>query len=341
MLSKAEIMTKFEHTLRLAQMALGYWARQLKPGYMPVRMWIEPTNTCNLKCVMCPQSSDTKFKRGFMEFSLFKKIIDEAKTFVYDVNLHHTGESLLHPEIVEMIRYAKQAGIYTRLHTNAALLDEEKAKGILDANLDFLSFSFDGYDKETYENIRRGSNFEITLGNILNFLRLKKAQGKQRPFSVFEVIDFSAKPGTSSGLLNVTKEQLAFQKQFEETPLDKFVLKAPHNWAGTHDADGNPLHPEKYCACTFPWYAMVVFWNGHVSPCPQDFFNNLCLGSIQESSIREVWHGKALINIREKMKYKKYHSLNPCATCDLLYRDSFLGIPASHIKNFIRESLGK
>jgi radical SAM protein with 4Fe4S-binding SPASM domain len=276
-----------------------------------------------------------------MEFSLFKAIIDEAKNFVYDMNLHHSGESLLHPEIIEMIRYAKQAGIYTRMHTNATLLDQEKAQGILEVGLDFLSFSFDGYDKTTYEGIRRGANFEKTLDNILNFLQMKKAYGKQRPFTVFEVIDFSAQPGTPSGLLKITPEQRTFQKQFEELPLDKFVLKAPHNWAGTYDKDGKPQQPEKYCACTFPWYALVVFWNGNVSPCPQDFFNNLCLGNLKESSIKEIWHGKPLVDLRRKMRDKNYQDLNPCATCDLLYRDSFLGIPTSHLKNFIRESVGK
>jgi radical SAM protein with 4Fe4S-binding SPASM domain len=291
---------------------------------------------------MCPQScADRKFTRGFMDFSLFTKIIDEAKAFVYDMNLHHTGESLLHPQILDMIRYAKQAGIYTRLHTNATLLEEEKARGILEAGLDFLSFSFDGFDKATYESIRRGANFEQTVENILSFLRLKKAKGTSRPFTVFEVIDFSAKPGTPSNLLQVTDAQRAFQRQFEGLPLDKFVLKAPHNWAGTYDAEGNPLHPEKYCACTFPWYALVVFWNGNVSPCPQDFFNNLHLGNVTEASLQAIWHGPPLVAIREKMKRKTYHDLNPCATCDLLYRDAFLGIPTSHLKNFIRESLGK
>ncbi len=334
-------MTKFEHALRLAHIAYGYWTRTLKPGYFPIRMWVEPTNACNLKCVMCPQSSDTKFQRGFMEFELFKKIINEAKQWVYDMNLHHTGESLLHPQILDMICYAKQAGIYTRLHTNATKLDEEKASGILDAGLDFLSFSFDGYDKKTYESIRRGAHFEQTLENILRFLQMKKARGKTRPFTVFEVIDFSAKPGTPASLLKVTDEQIAFQKQFEALPLEKFVLKAPHNWAGTYDADGNPLHPDTYCACTFPWYALVVFWNGNVSPCPQDFFNNLCLGNLNNASLKEIWHGQPATSIREKMKTRQYHDLHPCATCDLLYRDSFLGVPTSHLKNFLRESTGK
>ncbi len=335
-------MNTLGHTVRLAQMAGGYWTRNLKPAYMPIRMWVEPTNACNLSCVMCPQSrEDIKFTRGVMKFSLFQKIIDEAKYAVYDMNLHHSGESLLHPEIIEMIRYAKRAGIYTRMHTNATRLDEEKAKGILEAGLDFLSFSFDGYEKKTYEDIRRGANFEHTLANILNFLRLKQEKGLERPFTVFEVIDFTAKPGTPASQLQKTPQQLEFQKQFNDLPLDKFVLKAPHNWAGTYDADGNPLHPEKFCACTFPWYAMVVFWNGNVSPCPQDFYNNLCLGNLNESTIREVWLGEETVELRRKMKTKDYKALNPCATCDLLYRDSFLGIPTSHMKNFVRESLGR
>lgn len=327
-------MTKIKHVLRLGQMAFGYWTRTPKPGYPPVRMWVEATNLCNLKCVMCPQSFDVKFQRGFMEFALFQKIVDEAKGFVYDMNLHHSGESLLHPQILDMIRYAKAAGIYTRLHTNATLLDENKAQGILDAGLDFLSFSFDGYDKATYENIRRGANFEQTLANILHFLRLKKAQTKTRPLVVFEVINFSGKTDDS-------ERQQAFQQQFDGLPLEKFTLKSAHNWGGKYDANGNPLHPEKYCACTFPWYALIVFWNGKVSPCPQDFFNNLCLGDVNHSTLWEIWHGEPLVTLREKMKTKQYRDLNPCATCDLLYRDSVLGIPTSHLNNFLRESSGK
>lgn len=335
-------MNTTDHILRLAQTATGYWTRALKPGYMPVRMWVEPTNTCNLKCVMCPQScDDVKFQRGYMEFALFRKIIDEAKTFVYDMNLHHTGESLLHPEIVEMVRYAKDAGIYTRMHSNATKLTEELARGLLDAGLDFLSFSFDGFDKQTYEGIRRGANFERTLENIRTFLRLKKARGNVRPLTVFETIDFTAQLGTPSGLIPITPEIQAFRKQFDGLPLDKFVLKAPHNWAGRFDAEGKPLHPEKFCACTFPWYAMVVFWNGNVSPCPQDFFNNLSLGNVKESSLRDVWLGEQAVMLRKKMKTRQFQDLNPCATCDLLYRDSLLGIPTSHLKNFIRESFGK
>ena len=59
---------------------------------------------------------------------------------------------------------------------------------IIDSGLDLLSFSFDGFQKEPYEKIRIGSNFEKTLANILQFLRIKK-ELKSKAFTVFQVID--------------------------------------------------------------------------------------------------------------------------------------------------------
>ncbi len=49
---------------------------------------------------MCPNKDLTKEQKGFMDFDLFKKIVDEAKDFVFDVHLLHRGESLLHPRLL-------------------------------------------------------------------------------------------------------------------------------------------------------------------------------------------------------------------------------------------------
>ena len=173
-------MNKLKRSKRLLQIAFSYWLKWEKLNYLPIRLWIELSSACNLRCVMCPQSEPGSIERGFMKFELFKKIIDEAKTFVYDINLHHRGESLLHPELARMIDYAAKAGLYTRLHTNATILDEEKARAILEAGLDFLSFSFDGFTAETYEKIRRRANFETTINHISNFLKLKPSQSPFR-----------------------------------------------------------------------------------------------------------------------------------------------------------------
>ena len=108
-----------------------------------------------------------KEDRGTMEMSLYRKIIDEARAFAFDINLAHRGESLLHPHLIEAIRYAKSQGLYTRLHTNGSLLTEDLSREIIASGLDRLSFSFDGFTKEAYEGIRRGGDFDKTIGNII------------------------------------------------------------------------------------------------------------------------------------------------------------------------------
>ena len=160
-------MNKAEHLYRLGQDFYGIPAGKKVNGVpLPIRLWIEPTPYCNLKCPMCPQSdpkiTDITKGKTHMDFELYKKIIDEAAGHVYDINLAHRGESTFHKGLPEMIQYASEKGIKTRLHTNATILNEKMSKAILDSGLDLLSFSFDGFKKEPYEKIRIGSNFEKT-----------------------------------------------------------------------------------------------------------------------------------------------------------------------------------
>lgn len=333
-------MTKLTRYLTLGRMAWNYWVRKIKPDYLPIRLWVEPTSVCNIRCVMCPQSFERRFAKGYMEFSLFKKIIDEAREFVYDVNLHHTGEPTLHPKLPEMIRYARESGIYTRLHTNATILNEERAYALLTSGLDLISFSFDGYEKEEYEKIRVRSDFDKTLNNILNFLRLKKKlnqttpDGVSKPYTIFEVINFSGEPRNS-------ERQRKFRAQFEELPLDQLIIKEPHNWAGSYEVKGHTpsYYANYYSPCTFPWYALVIFWNGKVAPCPQDFYCDLDMGDVNKSTIKEIWNGPRLVELRRRMKEGQCHDLSPCSSCDMIRRKTFLGIPTLNMKTFLKESI--
>ncbi len=192
-------MPPLGHLVRLGRAYTAYIGGEERAGYAPLRLWIEPTDVCNLRCVMCPQSTERPFAKGYMEFDLFRKIVDEAKGFVYDVNLHHRGESTIHPRLPDMVRYAKDAGIYTRLHSNATLLDEGRATALIENGLDLISFSFDGYDRESYEKVRVKAKFDRTLGNIVRFLEVKRRLGKRTPYVIFETIDFSAGPPTPEG----------------------------------------------------------------------------------------------------------------------------------------------
>ncbi len=326
-------MKKLDQYKTLFRMYQTYRSGRLYPSYPPIRLWIEPTNRCNLRCVMCPNSSDKVKSRGFMEMSLYERIIDQVRGVVYDANLHHTGESLLHPELPRMVRLARDAGIYTRLHTNATLLDEEKSRALIAAGLDLISFSFDGYDAETYEKIRRGADFEKTLINIKRFLALKRELRSETPYTIFEVINFS----------QGTKEQIAaFKAPLMELGLNRFIVKEPHNWSGEFEVEGEETmigNRDFFVPCTFPWYALVIFYDGTVYPCPQDFFGKLKIGDLNTQTIQEVWHGVALVDLRRRMKAGDYEGLNPCQQCDMIFRKTFMGVPTSNLKTYLSENI--
>jgi len=175
---------------KLARIFRDYKRRRPLVRTLPIRLWIETASVCNLRCLMCPNKSMAPAERGCMSFDLFRKIVDEARSFAADVYLHHRGEPLLNPALFDMVAYARAAGLRTRLHTNGTLLNRDRAERLLAAGPDLVSFSVDGFEKTIYERVRVGAVFERTLENILGLLALRRERGLRRPYVVIEKITF-------------------------------------------------------------------------------------------------------------------------------------------------------
>lgn len=107
----------------------------------PVKVYIEPTNSCNLKCSFCPNRV-MKRERGFMSMELLKKILDDFGSLMQEVYLFHSGESLLHKDFVEMVKLLKEKGIKVVLYTNAYFLNEKLCREIVEAGIDVISVSY-------------------------------------------------------------------------------------------------------------------------------------------------------------------------------------------------------
>jgi radical SAM protein with 4Fe4S-binding SPASM domain len=320
-------MNTLDYYRRLAQIFWSYKRKKTVLPYLPVRLWVEPTSYCNLACVMCPNQDLDKSQKGYLDFGLFRKIIDEASRFVFDVHLLHRGESLLHPDFFRMVRYAHQAGLITRFHTNGTLLDEDKSRQLMASGLDQFAFSFDGFDRETYERIRIKGNFDRTVGNIVRFLEIKKEMGARKPYTTLELIDF---PGLFRGEGQRRKKE--FLARFQGLPLDKVKVKNLHNWAG------NSARAERrggYLPCTFLWQVMIIFWDGSVLPCTQDFQGCLALGNVGQSSLASIWNNERMVSLRRKVLAGDVGDLAACSTCDRLWRPHILGIPTEYLWRFL------
>lgn len=326
-------MNKLRNAKNLARLYLSYVLRREVVDQLPSRIWIEPTPSCNFKCGHCPSGMDVKFPTGLMKMELFKKIIDELEGSVYDVNLFHRGESLIHPQLPQMVAYCAGKGLHTRLHTNAGLLTGERSRDLIDAGLSYISFSVDGYTKQVYDRVRLGGDFDETVDNIREFLRIKRESGNGLPFTVLQVMEIGEE---QEGIL---ERRTSLTDRFRDTALDRFVIRTPHNWAGDFEEFGHGVgNGTRFTPCTFLWYSMTIFFDGTVAPCPQDFYGKIHIGNVAEDSVADVWNNEAMRTMRRRMRMRDVKGLTPCDTCDILTRTTFMGVPANYLSTFIKDN---
>lgn len=303
-----------------------YKLKITKLPYLPLAIWIEPTNKCNLKCVMCPNSIIQQDKLGFMDFNLYKKIINQSKTFLSYSTLCISGESLLHPQLPEMIAYAKKNNIKIYLSTNATILTPKLSEKLIKSGLDWINFSFDGCSKEIYEKIRVNANFETTLNNVVNFLKIKKKL--RSPVSTeLQIIILNQK-----GKVDYQKNINQFKEKFKNLPLDHIQLRSPSTW-GNVFFKTNKFIPRKmshhFSPCSYLWCALGILWNGQVVACCSDFFGKNVLGDLNHQTIKSIWNNPKSVNFRSAMIKNQYSQYNDfCNNCDSLWEEPIFGLPS-------------
>jgi MoaA/NifB/PqqE/SkfB family radical SAM enzyme len=140
------------------------------------KLYIEPTSLCNLQCRTCIRNSWDE-PIGSMDMNLYRKLLSDLQEFstLNSIAFWGYGEPLAHPEIVNMAALAHEMGLKTEVITNGHLLDQDIAKGFMQAGLDTLVVSVDGTTQTSYEDVRLGGDLSRVEENIraLNILRAK------------------------------------------------------------------------------------------------------------------------------------------------------------------------
>jgi MoaA/NifB/PqqE/SkfB family radical SAM enzyme len=141
------------------------------------RIYIEPTNHCNLACVTCIRHSWDE-PLGEMTSSTFSQILKGIKDLPAppSVFLGGLGEPLSHPHIVDMVKELKSIGSYVELITNGTLLKDDLSRQLIAAGMDKLWVSLDGATPESYKDVRLGAALPEVISNLQNFRRIRYAQ---------------------------------------------------------------------------------------------------------------------------------------------------------------------
>lgn len=162
---------------RLRRIAASMFHGGLEPP-KPVRLQIETTDLCNLKCRMCTRELLTGMNSKSMSYEKFDNIVAEIDP--YYVTLNGLGEPLIDRTIFKKLALLHGRHIMTSMPTNGTYVRRKNLQDLARNLPDILHFSLDGATKESFEYIRIDGDFDKIVGNYRALLALKK-EGKARP----------------------------------------------------------------------------------------------------------------------------------------------------------------
>ena len=289
---------------------------------LPITISFEPTTACNLRCPECP-SGLRAFTRpvGNLREDFFRQTIDELHRRLIYLIFYFQGEPYINPRFLDMVRYARDKGLYTITSTNGHFLDEENARKTIESGLDRLIISVDGTTQEVYEQYRKEGKLDTVLQGARRLVALKKQLGSKTPHIIFQFL-----------VVRPNEHQIPeIYRLAREIGVDEVKLKT----AQVYDYEqGNPLIPEneKYARyqrlpngsyrvknkllnhCWKLWHSCVITWDGQVVPCCFDKDASHQLGDLKNQSFGQLWQSPTYYAFRRSL-LRGRNQIDICTNC--------------------------
>lgn len=288
-------------------------------GYLsaefPSQINVDVSEFCNLLCVHCPYETVTKAKgskRRNLDEALHTKLIDEiaehGRPHCRFLRYTGDGEPLLHPHLPRMLAYAvERTGLPVNLTTNGLLLTEERTRALVDAGVSVFDISLDAHTPQTYAQVRVGGDLAMAQANTRRLIERIKATGA----SAKVVVSFVRQP------LNEAEVE-DFQTFWTAEGANQVVIRRRHSCAASFDDIARTMWqaaPVPRTPCLYPWERLVVKPDGQFSFCPADWMHEAEIGSLADSTVREVWQGPAMTALRAAHLGNDYRGQAFCGKC--------------------------
>ena len=268
------------------------------------------------------------------------------------------GEPLIHPHLLEMIQAVRERGLAVTLGTNGLRLDGQMARELVRLGVDRLVISVDGVKPETYAAVR-GEGLSRVLDNIRGLNEAKSELSSLAPALGIEFVVLRsnlAELAELTGLasrINATRvlvsNVLPYTEEMRAEILYGYEPRPPFTaggWPVKADAwvmwgtlDLPRMHWGAERRCRFVQdRAMVVGWDGGVSPCyalshNYSYFTvdgrrkqvtRYVLGNVNDQPLTKVWTGEEYVRFRSEVRGFHFPSCPNCdlrADCDLRERN--------------------
>lgn len=201
------------------------------------------------------------------------------------------GDPLENPELIAMLRLAKQSDCKTGLTTNGLLLNPDLSSQLLTEGLDLLEITFESAIQNVPESLRGGSEFKRILENVQELMKRRKEGHRNHPKMVLsfvmtrlnmtelsQVVPLAAQMGvdelTFTHLDYLPNERCNLLRAFyheSRTPAFEQSISEIHELGKKHKVSVRtaPLQAKEVMVCE-PNPPEKVFFavDGSLAPCP-------------------------------------------------------------------------
>ncbi|MDO4549147.1 MAG: radical SAM protein [Clostridia bacterium] len=298
------------------------------------KLYIEPSSLCNLQCNICFRNNWIGEKQGLMDEACFENLYKAlAVSAPANVVLGGMGEPLTHPRIAQWTRKLKSLGCRVEVITNAVLLTEAMSRELIDAGIDEVWISMEGFSREAYEKERRGAAYDDLIRNIEAFNRARGAATDVMLGVTFVMIAENTRELTRIN-------RFAQVYKVDEINLSFAIPSSPVERENTIYRDGYPVGRmrewapnftpvrDTYCRFVAEDNAFVR-WDGAVAPCMQLLhechtylytekrrIRRISFGNVNNSDIHEIWQSDAYTAFRKRICEFDFPCCTSCDGCD-------------------------
>lgn len=264
-----------------------------------IKVGLELTSKCNLRCGMCPLPV---LRRPYEDMPW--ELVEKAEREIHGNGLklkwlHEMGEPLLYARIDDAIRLFPEAS----LSTNGLVLTPEIGAKLLASPLKRIRICVDSIQPDVYPQLRTGGDFDKLVELTRKFL----AQAKGHPLRI-EIQKMRSR-------LTLDETVDDFKKVFDlrQYRNARVIEKTCEALDVNEETD---LHG-KFYGCVqgafFTW--VVIFADGRVTHCCYDAHGDQVLGDLKTHSLLEILDGPRFAEMQSAFTRRDFTNLPRCGEC--------------------------
>lgn len=309
--------------LNLLKAGTNFIYRRLTPWNWPLHMQIELTNYCNLRCPVCPTGIREMSRRPVaMDVGLFEHLMNEVGPYLLTASLWAWGEPLLHPQLTEILRLAREQQVVSLLSTNGQNLNDDRViHALISYPPTYLIVAIDGLTDETNSKLRVGARLDPILSGVRRLAEIKQEKSLNLPVLHMRYIVTKHNQHEVSHLRDFAKEN-----EFDLLTIRTLsIIDSPEQAHRELVPDAEEFRAYEYengervlrddFICLRPFWFPTILADGTVVACEQDYNAQQPFGVLSDDvPFADLWFGKRAARNRKIIRDAP-EGLSFCRNC--------------------------